>query len=80
MGRNLDPFARFLEKEGIVAQYTMLGTPQQNSVAERRNRTPKDMVRSVVSDTTLPEYMWGEALKMAMYILSHVLDCVVSIQ
>ncbi|RWR73399.1 Gag-protease-integrase-RT-RNaseH polyprotein [Cinnamomum micranthum f. kanehirae] len=71
-GRNLGPFARFLQEEGIVAQYTMPGTPQQNGVAERRNRTLIEMVRSMVSDTNLPESMWGEALKMAMYILNRV--------
>ena len=33
------PFAKFLESQGICAQYTMPGTPQQNGVTERRNRT-----------------------------------------
>ena len=36
-GRNLGPFARFLQDNGIIAQYTMPGMPQQNGVAERRN-------------------------------------------
>ena len=31
------PFARFLQKHEIVAQYTMLCSPDQNNVAERRN-------------------------------------------
>ncbi|WVZ17437.1 hypothetical protein V8G54_010419 [Vigna mungo] len=39
------PFAKYLESRGICAQYTMPGTPQQNGVAERRNRTFMDMVR-----------------------------------
>ncbi|KAI5335604.1 hypothetical protein L3X38_025737 [Prunus dulcis] len=34
-GRNPGPFAVFLQQEGIVAQYTNLGTPQQNDVLER---------------------------------------------
>jgi len=38
-GQCPSPFAKFLEKHGIVAQYTMPGSPQQNGVAERRNRT-----------------------------------------
>ena len=29
----LGPFAKFLENRGICAQYSMLGTPQQNGVA-----------------------------------------------
>ncbi|RVW76784.1 Retrovirus-related Pol polyprotein from transposon TNT 1-94 [Vitis vinifera] len=37
------PFAKYLEECGIVPQYTMLGSPSMNGVAERRNRTLKDM-------------------------------------
>ncbi|RVX18298.1 Retrovirus-related Pol polyprotein from transposon TNT 1-94 [Vitis vinifera] len=40
------PFAKYLMECGIVSQYTMSGTPSQNGVTERRNRTLKDMVRS----------------------------------
>ena len=40
-------FVNFLKECDIVAQYTMSGTPHQNGVAERRNRTLKDMVRSI---------------------------------
>jgi len=36
-GQHLGPFAKFLKKCGICAQYTMSGTPQQNGVLERRN-------------------------------------------
>ncbi|WVZ12860.1 hypothetical protein V8G54_017390 [Vigna mungo] len=38
------PFAKYLESRGICAQYTMSGTPQQNVVVERWNRTLMDMV------------------------------------
>uniref|UniRef100_A0A8R7NVH6 Integrase catalytic domain-containing protein n=1 Tax=Triticum urartu TaxID=4572 RepID=A0A8R7NVH6_TRIUA len=38
-GKIPGPFAKFLSKNGIVAQYSMPGEPQQNGVAERRNRT-----------------------------------------
>ncbi|KAL0307710.1 UNVERIFIED_CONTAM: Retrovirus-related Pol polyprotein from transposon TNT 1-94, partial [Sesamum angustifolium] len=34
-GQNPGPFAAFLKEEGIIAQYTMPGTPQQNGVAEK---------------------------------------------
>ena len=66
------PFAKFLEECGIVPQYTMPGTPSMNGVSERRNRTLKDMVRSMISHSTLPESLWGEALKTAAYILNRV--------
>ena len=71
-GQRPGPFAKFLEENGIVAQYTTLGTPQQNGVAERRNRTLMDMVRSMTSVSNLPPNMWSEALKTAVYILNRV--------
>ena len=39
IGSNLGPFAKFLLEYGIEPSYTMLGTPEQNSILERRNRT-----------------------------------------
>ena len=49
---------------------TASGTPQQNGVAERRNRTLLDMVRSMMSYSTLPISFWGYALNTAMYLLN----------
>ncbi|KAF7815226.1 Retrovirus-related Pol polyprotein from transposon TNT 1-94 [Senna tora] len=50
----------------------MPGTPSQNGVAERQNRTLKDMVRSMISHSSLPDSLWGEALKTAVYIRNRV--------
>jgi transposase InsO family protein len=46
--------AKFLEDNGIVPQYTMSGSPAMNGVVERRNRTLMEMVRSMISHTSLP--------------------------
>ena len=50
----------------------MPGTPQQNGVAERRNRTLMDIVRSMLSNSTLPLSLWMYALKTALYLLNRV--------
>ena len=50
----------------------MPGEPQQNGVAERRNRTLMDMVRSMLSHSSLPVSLWMEALKTAAHILNRV--------
>jgi transposase InsO family protein len=71
-GQAVGPFARFLQEHGIVAQYTMPGSPDQNGVAERRNRTLMDMVRSMMCSSGLPKSLWIEALKTAAYILNRV--------
>ena len=66
------PFAKYLEDSGIVAQFTMPGSPEQNGVAERSDRTLMEMVRSMISRKNLPGFLWGEALKTALYILNRV--------
>jgi hypothetical protein len=55
-----------------VIQYSMSDDPQQNGVSERRNRTLMDMVRSMLSYSTLPISLWMEALKTAVHILNRV--------
>jgi len=56
-GQHSDPFVKFLEKRGICSQYTMSGTPQQNGVSKRRNRTLMDMIKSMLSKSSLPVSM-----------------------
>ena len=57
-----------------MAQYSTPSEPRQNGVAERRNRTLMDMVRSMISYSTLPISLWMEALKTTIYILNRVLS------
>ena len=66
------PFSKYLEDSRIVAQFTMPESPEQNGVVERRNRTLMEMVRSMISRTNLPGFLWGEALKTVLYILNRV--------
>ncbi|GJV50195.1 uncharacterized mitochondrial protein-like protein [Tanacetum coccineum] len=44
-------------------------TPQQNGVAERRNRTLIEAVRTMLADSKLPTTFWAEAVNTACYIL-----------
>ncbi|KAK4385685.1 hypothetical protein Sango_2692500 [Sesamum angolense] len=44
----------------------------QNGIAERRNRTLLDMVRSMMTSSKLPKFLWVEALKTTVYILNRV--------
>ncbi|PRQ23286.1 putative RNA-directed DNA polymerase [Rosa chinensis] len=60
----------FLKKNGIKHQLTARYTPQQNGVAERKNRTIMDMVRCMLKFKGLPKYFWAEAVSCAVYILN----------
>ena len=65
-------FKEYCAREGIIHEYAIPYTPQQNGVAERRNRTLMDMVRSMMSHAGLSLYLWGEAINTAQYILNRV--------
>ena len=68
----LGEFRNYLSECGITSQLSAPGMPQQNGVAERRNRTLKEMVRSMMSYSDLPHSFWGFALETAAYILNAV--------
>ncbi|GKB65552.1 retrotransposon protein, putative, ty1-copia subclass, partial [Tanacetum coccineum] len=66
-------FLDHLKDYGIVAHRTPSYAPQHNGVSERRNRTLIDMVRSMISQTTLPKSFWDYALETTACILNMVL-------
>ena len=65
-------FREFCEKAGIERHLTAPYTPQQNGVVERRNRTLLEMVRSILKHMHVPNYMWGEAVRHACYLINRV--------
>ncbi|KAK1662989.1 hypothetical protein QYE76_051148 [Lolium multiflorum] len=52
----------FLSDEGISHQYSAAYTPQQNGVAERKNRTLMDMARSMMAEYKSRYNFWAEAI------------------
>ncbi|KAL0400303.1 UNVERIFIED_CONTAM: Retrovirus-related Pol polyprotein from transposon TNT 1-94 [Sesamum radiatum] len=63
-------FIAYLKENGILSQWTPPGTPQLNGVAERRNRTLLDMVRSMMSFYGTAPSFWGHALETAVKLLN----------
>lgn len=58
----------FLKAKGIETQYTAAYSPQQNGVAERKNRYLMEMARCMLIDANLPNIYWGEAVITANYL------------
>nr|GEW36261.1 retrotransposon protein, putative, Ty1-copia subclass [Tanacetum cinerariifolium] len=65
-------FLDHLKEHEISAHHTSPYMPQHNGVLERRNRTILDMVRSMMSQTTLPKSFWNYALEIVARILNMV--------
>nr|GEV45616.1 hypothetical protein [Tanacetum cinerariifolium] len=63
-------FLDHLKDHRIIAHRTPPYTPQHNGLSERRNRTLLDMVRSMMSQTTLPKSFWDYTLETATRILN----------
>ncbi|GJS19205.1 ribonuclease H-like domain-containing protein [Tanacetum coccineum] len=64
---------QFCEIKGILRQFSVARTPQQNGVAKRRNRTLIEATRTMLADSKLPTTFWAEAINTACYVQNRVL-------
>ncbi|GKD13853.1 putative ribonuclease H-like domain-containing protein [Tanacetum coccineum] len=65
--------SEFCEEKGIKKEFSAARTPQQNGVAERRNRTLIEAARTMLADSKLPTTFWAEAVNTACYVQNRVL-------
>ncbi|RVX17651.1 Retrovirus-related Pol polyprotein from transposon TNT 1-94 [Vitis vinifera] len=63
-------FNAFCKTNGISRQLTAAYTPQQNGVAEHKNRTIMNMVRSMLSEKQVPKNFWPEAVNWTAHVLN----------
>ena len=63
-------FESFCRNNGILHQFTMPYTPQQNGVSERKNRTILNMVRCMLKERKIPKEFWGDVVACAVYLLN----------
>ncbi|GJZ14917.1 ribonuclease H-like domain-containing protein [Tanacetum coccineum] len=56
---------QFCEMKGILRQFSIARTPQQNGVAKMRNRTLIEAARTMLADSKLLTTFWAEAVNTA---------------
>ena len=61
-------FKSLCELHGIRRFLTVAGSPQQNGVVERKNRTILNMARSMLKSKNMPEEFWAEAVACTVYV------------
>lgn len=61
-------FDKYLKEHGISRRLSIPCNPEQNGVAERRNRTVLDAARCLLAQSGLPPSFWAEAVNTANYL------------
>jgi hypothetical protein len=59
-----------LKEHGIQKKYSCTYSPQQNGVAERKNRHIIEITCAMLNEKNLPNYFWAEAEATAIYIMN----------
>jgi hypothetical protein len=65
-------FVKFFKDVGIKRELTTPYNPQQNGVAERKNRTIMEEVKTMIHDQDLPMCLWAEATMTTVYVQSQL--------
>nr|GFA36102.1 putative ribonuclease H-like domain-containing protein [Tanacetum cinerariifolium] len=63
----------FYGSKEIKREYSNARTPQQNGVAERKNKTLIEAAKTMLADSFLRNTFWAEAVSTACYVLNRVL-------
>jgi IS30 family transposase len=61
-------FNDFCVREGIKREVTVPYNPQQNGVAERKNKAIVGVARAMLHDQGLPLFLWDEACNTTVYL------------
>ncbi|XP_075524511.1 uncharacterized protein LOC142556904 [Primulina tabacum] len=65
-------FSSFCDRKGISHEFMAPKTPQQNGIAERKNRTLQEMARVMLTSKNISKRFWAEALNTACHISNKV--------
>ncbi|KAL0641477.1 hypothetical protein Bca4012_103059 [Brassica carinata] len=65
-------FKSHLEHHGILHQTSCPYTPQQNGVAERKNRHLMEVARSMMFQANVPKRFWSDAVATACYLINRI--------
>nr|GFA15501.1 putative ribonuclease H-like domain-containing protein [Tanacetum cinerariifolium]GFA15525.1 putative ribonuclease H-like domain-containing protein [Tanacetum cinerariifolium] len=63
----------FCSQKRIKREFSNARTPQQNGVAEKRNRTLIEVARTMLADAKFPVTFWAEAVNTVCYVQNRVL-------
>ncbi|KAL3682919.1 hypothetical protein R1sor_000941 [Riccia sorocarpa] len=63
-------FTTYLSEQGILRQKTCSYSPQQNGVAESKNRHIAEAARAMLNEKNMLRSYWAEAVAVAVYLMN----------
>ena len=70
-----EEFDEYCRQEGIRRKLTVPYTPEQNGVAERKNRSIVGATTIMLHDQSIPYFLWVEACSTIVYLQNMSLHC-----
>ncbi|RVW17834.1 Retrovirus-related Pol polyprotein from transposon RE2 [Vitis vinifera] len=70
----------YLQNHGIIHISSWVDTPQQNGVAEHKNKHLLEVARCLMFSSNVPNYFWGEAILTAIYLINRMPSRVLTFQ
>ncbi|XP_062107930.1 lysine-specific demethylase JMJ26-like isoform X2 [Humulus lupulus] len=62
----------FLSGKGILYQSSCPDTPEQNGLAERKNKHLLEVARAMMLYMNMPKYLWGDVVLTASYLINRM--------
>ncbi len=66
-----------MKEHGIQRKYSCSYSPQQNGIAERKNKHIAEITRAMLNEKNLPNYFWAEVVATTIYIMNRTPTTVV---
>jgi transposase InsO family protein len=66
-------FMYYCSIHGIKRQFSVARTPQRNRVVERKNRTVREMARTMLMDSILTDIFWTQAVHTIVHIQNRLM-------
>ena len=66
------PFISFMSQHGILHQSSCAHTPQQNGIAERKNRHLIETARTLLLHFHVPFRFWGDVVLIVCYLINRM--------
>ena len=59
----------YFKDNDIIHHYSCVNTPQQNGIAERKNRHLLEVACTLMFQSNVPKHFWGEAILTATFLI-----------